>query len=145
MIEEGTNPRIVYFEKNAYMWSGCSYLKVNSECTEWLSEKISRKATDFGLANNSYITYQEEVLDEKEKEYLSNLIKPFKKYVKYIVKVEREGQEKIQICYKDFLDKKRDCGMVNNYSFFGLPTFKKGTMYKGMELFEEYTLEELGI
>lgn len=84
----------------------------------------------------------DEILDEKEKEYLLNIIKPFKKNVKYIAKVETKGQERIKICYKDYLDKS-DADFIHNHSFFGLPTFKAGTMYRGMELDRQYTLEEL--
>ena len=32
-----------------------------------------------------------------------------------------------------------------NDEAISLPYFKKGTMYKGMELYKEYTLKELGL
>ena len=35
--------------------------------------------------------------------------------------------------------------MKREYETFDLPCFKKGTMYKGMEEYKEYTLEELGL
>lgn len=96
------------------------------------------------------ITIYEEILTTVEKDYLSNLIKPFKESVKYIAKVETKGQERIQICYKDYLDNKSDAlpidaNCINSYTFFGLPTFKAGTMYCGMELDRQYTLDELGL
>lgn len=91
------------------------------------------------------ITILDGILTIIEKEYLSNLIKPFKESVKYIAKVETEGQERIKICYKDYLNNKSDADFINNYTFFGLPTFKAGTMYCGMELDRQYTVEELGL
>lgn len=75
-----------------------------------------------------------DVLNEKEKEYLSAVIKPFRnreiKICKY--KVVNNLFEYIVIIF-------------NNSEGFWLPNFKKNTMYKGMELDKKYTLEELGL
>lgn len=77
------------------------------------------------------------ILDDKEKEFLSTLVKPYRKYVKYLNKTKYGINERINICYREYI------GQVN--SFFSLPSFNKGTMYKGMELDKKYTLEELGL
>lgn len=74
---------------------------------------------------------EEPILDDKEKEYLSNVIRPFKDKVRCIVKRSVSLEEYITIALKD----------DNIY----LPDFKKNTMYKNMELFKKYTLEELGL
>lgn len=75
---------------------------------------------------------EEPILDDKEKEYLSNLIRPFRDRIKYIVKMPIcEEKELIFINLK------------NDTSY--LPNFKKDTMYKNMEEDKEYTLEELGL
>lgn len=74
-----------------------------------------------------------EILDAEEKEYLSNIIKPFRDRVTKIEKFEdsRDRQkEYITIYIKD------------DYAII-LPNFKKNTMYQNMELDERYTLEEL--
>lgn len=71
------------------------------------------------------------ILNEKEKEYLSNVIKPFRDTVKRIVKVYDFGKEFISI------DLER--GEIQ------LPYFEPDTMYKGMEIYKDYTLEELGL
>ena len=75
-------------------------------------------------------------LDDIEKEYLSAVIKPFRDRIIYITKINYKQSEYIDIylkCYDDgFFD-----------DSFGLPYFKKGTMYKGMEEDKSYTLEEL--
>lgn len=71
-------------------------------------------------------------LDEKEKEYLSSVIKPWRYRVKSIVKQERLLAELIIIKCKDGWEVE-------------LPNFEMGAMYQGMELNKEYRLGELGI
>lgn len=73
------------------------------------------------------------ILDDVEKEYLKAVIRPFKKEIVSISKEETFGEEFISINHEVLGD---------NISF---PTFKKGTMYIGMELEKEYTLKELGL
>ena len=74
-----------------------------------------------------------EILDEVEKRYLRNIIRPFKDKVKAISKRKGEKEDYIKIYMK------------REYETFDLPCFKKGTMYKGMKHNNEYTLEELGL
>lgn len=76
--------------------------------------------------------YKPELLDKVEKKYLSDVIRPFRKEVTAIKKIEAPaGREYISILLKDD-------GMC-------LPCFKKDTMYKGMETEKRYTPEELGL
>lgn len=74
-----------------------------------------------------------EILDDVEKKYLRNIIRPFKNKVKAISKRKGEKEDYIKIYMK------------REYETFDLPGFKKGTMYKGMKPEKEYGLEELGI
>ena len=74
---------------------------------------------------------EEPILDEKEKEYLANIIKPFRNRVKYIIKEQTWVGEYITIKLE--------------YENVPLPNFKKNTMYKNMKLDKDYTLEELGL
>ena len=77
-----------------------------------------------------------EILNEKEKEYLSNFIKPFRNGVLAITKYNySNGDEYLQI----------EVNLPNRYEYIKLPYFEKGTMYKGMKLGFIYILEELGI
>lgn len=74
------------------------------------------------------------ILDEVEKEYLSNVIKPFRNRVEFIVKRSIQKYEYIEISYRE----------IN--TFVGavcLPIFKENTIYKNMKINEEYTLEDL--
>lgn len=73
-----------------------------------------------------------EILDEKEKEYLSAVIRPFKGRVDYIQKEISDTREDIVVC-------------VACDDYLSFPYFEKGTMYKGMELGKKYTLKELGL
>lgn len=86
-----------------------------------------------------YIDYKnvelvEEILDEAERKYLADVIRPFRDKVKYIYKgqgLPGENKEFINITLKeDTLD---------------LPYFAARSMYKGMQIGRNYTLEELGL
>lgn len=76
----------------------------------------------------------EDILSDKEREYLSAVIKPFRDRVEFIMKdyIDDDKKEYIEIAIKDEVS-------------ILLPYFKKSTMYAGMEEVREYTLEELGL
>lgn len=78
---------------------------------------------------------EKEILDELEKEYLRAVIKPFRKKVVGIKKIESI------IChYKECIS----ISVLDENNIY-LPYFKKDTMYKGMEERKFYTIEELGL
>ena len=77
--------------------------------------------------------YKPNILEEKEKEYLAAVIKPFREKVKYIQKCFDLGNEAYIYIYV------KKCGSMI------FPTFRRGTMYKGMKVNKRYTLEELGL
>lgn len=94
-----------------------SFCNSDSRCgafTHWLEEE-----------------YVPDILTDKEKAYLSAVIKPFRGKVKSIKKVNFGEDEYLKIRLK--------------MDLMSLPFFAKGTMYKGMETDKEYTLEELGL
>ena len=76
--------------------------------------------------------HNEPILDDEEREYLSAVIRPFRKSVISIEKSIIYGEGEV-IC------------IDTDKSDIVLPPFEKGTMYKGMEADREYTLEELGL
>ena len=99
---------------------------------------FSKEMTPTETGSSAYNAWLEEeyvpdILTDKEKVYLSAVIKPWKNKIKFIEKFE------------DTYDKERILiwiiGDRNTY----LPQFEKGKMYKGMEANKEYTLEELGL
>ena len=73
------------------------------------------------------------ILDSKEKKYLSEVIRPFRKEVTGIVK------EKDMIYCQDFIT------ILVGDDYASLPRFAKDTMYKGMEYDKAYKPEELGL
>lgn len=83
--------------------------------------------------------YDAEVLDEAEKEYLSNVIRPFKNRVIYVIKHKTSGEE------SEYISIGLKSNIINSGEDFYLPYFKSGTMYKGMTLNKRYTLAELGL
>ena len=78
------------------------------------------------------IELAKEILDETEKEYLNNVIKPFREKVTSIQKDGNRLKEFIRIGIKNDAD-------------ICLPYFETDTMYKGMKIYKEYTLSELGL
>lgn len=78
--------------------------------------------------------YKEPILDEVEKKYLSDVIRPFRKEVETISKFQTWANDAHYI-YIEMKDR-RGCT---------LPFFPKGTMYKGMKAGRHYSLKELGL
>ena len=75
------------------------------------------------------------ILTEEEREYLSYVIKPFRDEIEYIHKFTCPNST------KEYL-----LGFIKDIGYhLELPLFIKGTMYCGIELGKEYTLEELGL
>ena len=79
-----------------------------------------------------------DILNKKEKEYLSAVIKPFKNKVKSISKsnVTNGLYEYISI---------ETIHPLAGTEFISFPLFKTQTMYKNMKLRKKYTLEELDL
>jgi len=126
---------------NTITYSPFSYTYTNDVNSCYYRIRIDKTKADKMLKNdldknikNIRIVYEveQEILDEEEKKYLSNVIKPFKNRVKTISKQRAMDGD----CYILI-----DLGDDD----FALPYFKKSKMYCGMEDFKEYTMEELGL
>lgn len=76
--------------------------------------------------------YKGPILTDSEREYLSSVIKPFRKNADFVCKNSNILREYISI------------GLDNN-DYISLPTFKPGEMYKCMEKNKLYALQELGL
>lgn len=100
----------------------------NRDCNKIECEVCKQHAMEWLLEEA-----KEPILDEVEKKYLSEVIRPFRKEVATISKFNAfDGSQYIYIEIKD----RRGSN---------LPTFPKGTMYKGMIEGMHYSLKELGL
>ena len=108
------------------------------ENTDMTTYKIFPTVKDFVDFLN--LPVEEKILDEDEKRYLKNVVRPFRNSVTDIYKRRYDHEyEYLVIVYQDVYAE--DDMQRRIY----LPNFKKDTMYKGMLLDKDYTLEELGI
>lgn len=101
-------------------------------CKSYVPIFQSVKSCDEPVSLESVVHPQ--ILDDVEKKYLSAVIKPFRKIVKYISKEEDFD------CPYEFIHIELYDGDIADF-----PDFKANTMYKGMKLGYEYSLEELGL
>lgn len=135
MIKESKQPKTIitkhYGENHEYTYSnGCYSDKVGRNFKDDWSFRVR---SPFGHATESFIYYDDEILDDAEKRYLKGVIRPFRDNVRAIIKRSyTPNSELIRIVYKD--------GSGTN-----LPPFPSKYMYAGMELLRRYTLEELGL
>ena len=107
------------------------------------NQVVSQKGWVSGLCIDDFSAdwweeYEEPVLDEKEKEYLSAVIKPFRDRVVYI--------RKVKICEcNQFISMKVKRYDEDSNEYIDLPYFRENTMYVNMEVGKEYNLEDLGL
>ena len=105
------------------------YGRVNDYCYPLLIALLNGSDTVVKLPKN--------ILTEKEKEYLSSVISPFRNSVEYFSKLNyRNNYEYIKIKYNEIYDAQFS---------INLPCFEKGTMYTGMKVDKTYSLRELGL
>ena len=95
-------------------------------------KKLPNNFTGTLEVKNGYIV-EKEILDDTEKEYLKNVIKPFKNIIRYITKRNYNCEKKYIVIN------------INDGETINFPIFKKETMYKGMEEHKKYTLKELDL
>lgn len=116
-------------------WKNCKCMFIVYCNHEEIHREIFNDSNSIGSAYANWLEeeYDPKILTDKEKAYLSAVIKPFRDRVKYIVKyIYSTENEFLTICLKNDKD-------------IMLPNFIRRTMYKGMKTDKEYTLEELGL
>ena len=138
--------------KHGYKFSDISaYGEYDNDCNFIWHIRLSKADIEEISAEHDYANvitawldaeHKEPILDDAEREYLSAVIRPFRDDVKFIVKYKgcfsSMAYEEIAVWYRNKMR-----GDV--YHSFILPSFEKGTMYKGVEVNRHYTLEELGL
>lgn len=115
--------------KTIYKLQGKEYCYCNCDkCYEWLKQE--------------YKEPPKPILTDKEREYLSAVIKPFKSDVQIIKKMETTYDTEDSEVY---IPKEYIVIITKEFDNAVLPCFEKGKYYKGMETTDGYTLEELGL
>ena len=114
-------------------------LRMEDYTWKWIGE-VNKVYNDRSTAVFTWLDMEhvEPILDDAEREYLSAVIKPFRNRVQYIEKM-----------FEDHLLGDQDCYLFirfndGNYDM-NFPVFRESIMYKGMERYKKYTLEELGL
>ena len=116
-----------------YKLSEKGFMRWEDNSQKWY---ISYRIGEVLTGEKEIIKLPKTILDDIEKEYLSNIIKPFRYKVKYIIKNKIDDKyEYISIIYRD----------NTGDWYLNFPNFKKGVMYKCMEIGKRYTVEELGL
>lgn len=103
----------------------------------------NEKVDEFSLDSDTTSLYafkrwlgmERNILNDAERRYLAGVIKPFRYEIKSVEKIRDWPKSLDRICFY----------MKNYEDVWYLPAFKVETMYKGMEVDKEYTVEELGL
>ena len=78
------------------------------------------------------------ILSDSEKDYLENVLRPFKDRIVYIEKLKSRDPSYEYIGFKIVYEDHR---CPDNWCY--LPYFREGTMYKNIELDKHYSIDEL--
>jgi len=120
------NGQVIFVDKT----SNYGFNSIDAQL-KYFNDDVSIVKVERPVKYETLFEREEEILDETEKRYLSNVIKPFRDKVKAIKKISY-SREFIRIYIKE------DKPII-------LPYFEKGITYKGMKENKEYTLKELGL
>ena len=124
------NGQVIFFNKDKeYQSFNYGLNNLDEEFKYYYNDNVSIVKVERPIQYETMFERKEEILDETEKRYLSNVIRPFRDKVEGIKKGSY-AREFIKIYIKE------DEPII-------LPYFEKGTMYKGMKKNKEYTLKEL--
>lgn len=121
------NGQVVFVDKT----SDYGFSNINKEL-KYFNDDVSIVKVERPVKYETVFERKEEILDEEEKKYLADVIRPFKDKIESICKFMGFDKEFISIHLK-------------NGESINFPYFKKGTMYKEMQTGKRYTLEKLGL
>lgn len=121
------NRQVVFVDKT----SNYGFSNIDKQLRFLPNDDVSIVKVERPIQYETVFERNKEILDETEKRYLANIIRPFREKVRYIIKYEDTFREYIAIVLKN--------------EHISLPFFPKSTMYKGMKEDKEYTLKELGL
>ena len=122
------NGQVIFVDKT----SDYGFSNINEQL-KYFNDDVSIVKVERPVKYETMFERKEEILDEVEKKYLADVVRPFRSKVRSVYKMASicSNKEFINIQLRD--------------ENFTLPYFKKGTMYKEMQTGKRYTLEKLGI
>lgn len=122
------NEQVIFVDKT----SNYGFSNINKQL-KYFNDDVSIVKVERPVKYETMFERKEEILDEVEKKYLADVVRPFRSKVRSVYKM-------VSICSnKEFI-----CIQLRDENFT-LPYFKKGTMYKEMQTGKRYTLEKLGL
>jgi hypothetical protein len=125
LVKTGKQPEKIYVHGSGeYKWEIDGYY--------WDGKEMLDSHTLNNLVKECKIRYEDSILTEKEKAYLSAVVAPFKDKQVHIHKSVCEVDQEYIAIY------------VGGETVF-LPCYDKGDYYRGMDVGYDYSLEELGI
>lgn len=128
------NGQVIFFNKNSSRQRTLyAFDNLDKNFKYTINDDVSIVKVERPIKYETVFERKKEILDEAEKKYLADVIRPFRKHIMFISKIGFDGEEFLKIDFKR---------PVNSFS---LPFFKKNSMYKGMKVDQKYTLEELEI
>lgn len=122
------NGQVIFVDKT----SNYGFSNINEQL-KYFNDDASIVKVERPVKYETMFERKEEILDEVEKKYLADVVRPFRSKVRSVYKMAPicSNKEFINIQLRD--------------ENFTLPYFKKGTMYKEMQTGKRYTLEKLGL
>ena len=122
------NGQVIFVDKT----SNYGFSNINEQL-KYFNDDVSIVKVERPVKYETMFERKEEILDEVEKKYLADVVRPFRSKVRSVYKLASicSNKEFINIQLRD--------------ENFTLPYFKKGTMYKEMQTGKRYTLEKLGL
>lgn len=122
------NGQVIFVDKT----SNYGFSNINKQL-KYFNDDVSIAKVERPVKYETMFERKEEILNEVEKKYLADVVRPFRSKVRSVYKM-------VSICSnKEFI-----CIQLRDENFT-LPYFEKGTMYKEMQTGKRYTLEKIGI
>ena len=134
-LKEGKKVRNTNWIDELYLYTENKTICFSEPCT-------AKYLTTDDLNQCSWELYKEATLSEEEKEYLSNVIKPFKNRVTSIIK-----KNYCLLSNESFIQINVECSndTVTWFEKINIPNFMTPYMYKNMETNYAYTIKGLDL
>lgn len=126
------NGKVLFYGGNKEYENSYSFSSLKNDLRFEYNDEVSIIKVERPTRYETVFERKEEILDKVEKEYLKQVIRPFRNKVRFI---EKHNAYKGQSQFIEIA--------LTNCDFAQLPNFKKDTMYKNLVSGKKYTLKEL--